>query len=73
MFGFIALPEGNTVHRHHTIRQVEMQVLTVTHGTGVAVVNQISAQEERTLIARSERLQTLQDLDRKSTRLNSSH
>ena len=42
---FIALTKSNSVHRNDTIRQVQMQMFTVTHRTRVAVVNQVPAQE----------------------------
>ena len=40
---FIALTKSNSVHRYDPVRQVQMQVFTVTHRTRVAVVYQVPA------------------------------
>ena len=59
---FVSLSERDAVHSYHTVRQIQMQMASFAHGTGVAVVDQMSAEEERTLVTRSERLETLEDL-----------
>ena len=59
---FVSLSEGDTVHGHDTIRQIQMQMASFAHGTRVTIVDQMSAEEERTFVTRTERLQALEYL-----------
>jgi hypothetical protein len=62
MRGFVSLPESDTIHRYQTVCDIEMEMLAFAHGTRVAVVDQIAAKEERSLIAGTERFEALKDL-----------
>ena len=60
--GLIAVSEGYAVHRNDGVREVQMEVPAFADSAGVAVIDEMTAEEQRTLVARTERLQTLKDL-----------
>ena len=39
---FISLPKCNTIHRQNAVCQIQVQMLTVTHRTCIAVINEVS-------------------------------
>ena len=62
MVGLIAVPEGDAVHCDDGVREVQMEVPAFADSAGVAVIDKMTAEEQRTLVARTERLQTLKEL-----------
>lgn len=60
--GLIAVSEGYAVHGNDGVREVQMEVPAFADSAGVAVIDEMTAEEQRTLVARTERLQTLKDL-----------
>ena len=47
---------------HYPVGEIQMQVFAFAYSTCIAVVDQMAAKEDGTFVARTERLQTLQDL-----------
>lgn len=39
MDGFVTLSESDTVHSNHLVREVQMEMTSVTHGTRIPVVD----------------------------------
>ena len=62
MFGFISFAKGDTIHSYYAIGEIKMQMASVTHGACTAVIDQMTTEEERSFISRSEGFEALENL-----------